>query len=205
MITIIDYGVGNLGSIENMFKRIGVNCTISSDPAVISSASKLLLPGVGAFDHCMISLQNSGLVELLREKVLEQKTPILGICVGFQLMFSESEEGSLPGLGWVQGKVVKFKPSEYHPGLRVPHMGWNVVKCEKQSLLFKKMADEEMRFYFAHSFYAQCENKDAIVCTTEYGETFTVGIEQENIMAVQFHPEKSHKFGMALFKRYAEI
>jgi imidazole glycerol-phosphate synthase subunit HisH len=205
MITIVDYGVGNLGSIKNMFNRIGVDALISSDFDTISSASKLLLPGVGSYDHCMKNLQKSGLIELLTSKVLDENVPILGICVGFQLMFSQSEEGVLPGLGWIKGKVLKFKFDKNHQDLKTPHMGWNTVVCKKQSSLLDYNDTHEVRFYFAHSFYAKCDNEEDVLCSTQYGADFTSGIESGNIMAVQFHPEKSHQFGMKLFKKFAEV
>jgi glutamine amidotransferase len=202
MVTIVDYGVGNLTSVLNMFKRIGVEADIASDPKVIQRASKLLLPGVGAFDTCAKKLFESGLMDLLHKMVLEDHIPVLGVCVGMQLLFENSEEGNLKGLGWIKGKVVKFKDDVYKMGLKVPHMGWADVLPKKNSKLLKEMYPDP-RFYFVHSFYAQPANSEDTLLEADYGYTFTAAVQKNNIAGVQFHPEKSHKFGMKLLENFA--
>ncbi len=201
MIVIIDYEVGNLGSVQNMFRKVGAASQISKDPAVISQATKLVLPGIGRFDFCMQALQKSGLIPLLQEKVLVKKTPTLGICVGFQMLAEKSEEGLEAGLGWIPAEVKKFKSKA---DLKVPHMGWNWVKPLHDSSLLKNFGDEP-RFYFAHSYYMETKVPDHDLLQTHYGVTFTSAIQRENLYGVQFHPEKSHKFGMTLFKNFAEL
>lgn len=203
MLAIIDYGVGNLASIKNILKKIGEESLITSDPSIIASADKLILPGVGAFDTCAKKLQESGLLPALNKKVLGEKTPVLGVCVGMQMLTQGSEEGILPGLGWIKGYVVKFKKDQLPDGLKIPHMGWTDVKLGKPSGLFENMY-EDPRFYFVHSYYPQLTHiEDAILYAT-YGYTFVAGIEHDNIMGVQFHPEKSHKFGMKLLDNFVK-
>lgn len=202
MIVIVDYGVGNLASIRNMFKKIGVDAEISSDAAVIGEAAKLILPGVGAFDTCAQKLNDSGLIPLLNNKVLNQKTPVLGVCVGMQLLFAGSEEGVQPGLNWIAGRVVRFRPEQLPPDLKIPHMGWTDVQPKKPSRLFEPVYDEP-RFYFVHSYYAAVERPEDILVEAVYGIRFTAAVERENIIGVQFHPEKSHKFGMQLLANFA--
>ncbi len=201
MLTIVDYGVGNLASIRNILKKIGTESVISADPETISKAEKLILPGVGAFDTCAQKLQDSGLKELLNKKVLEEKTPILGVCVGMQLLTEGSEEGDLPGLGWIRGRIVKFKNADLPAGYKIPHMGWTDVVLNKPSGLFKDMY-EEPRFYFVHSYYPQLQDEKDVMLYADYGYRFVAGMEHENIMGVQFHPEKSHKFGMKLLQNF---
>lgn len=203
MITIVDYGMGNLGSIKNMLKKVGFQCEITSSPDKIMSASKLILPGVGAFDAGMARLNDSGLIPALNEQVLLNKIPVLGICLGMQLMTHSSEEGHLPGLGWVDAKTIRFSfPETSH--LKVPHMGWNVVTFPKSSNLINTVEIEE-RFYFVHSYYVKCENNDDVLMRAKYGHEFDAGFEVGNVMGVQFHPEKSHKFGMRLLRNFAEF
>lgn len=202
MITIVDYGMGNLGSIKNMLKKVGVDSEITADPERLSRAQKLILPGVGAFDAGMARLKESGLIGVLNEKVINQKIPVLGICLGMQLMTQGSEEGKLPGLGWVQAKTSRFVPA---PGtnLKVPHMGWNVVNPCKPSALLKETAADQ-RFYFVHSYYVQCENANDTLLHAEYGHLIDAAFEVGNVIGVQFHPEKSHKFGMSILRNFAE-
>ena len=199
MITIIDYGMGNLGSIANMIKKVGHKSIITSDIEEIKKARKLILPGVGAFDNGMKHLKDSDLIEVLNKKVLIEKTPILGICLGMQLMTNSSEEGNINGLGWVDAQAKKFVSDE----LKIPHMGWNIVKHKKTSKLFDENGTEK-RFYFVHSYCVSCNNKDDILTTTPYGHDFISSFEKENIIGVQFHPEKSHKFGMNLIRNFVE-
>lgn len=203
MVCIVDYGLGNLGSIKNMLKKIGVESVITNDVQQIEQAAKLILPGVGAFDNGMQNLNTSGLTSVLNKKVLDQKTPILGICLGMQLMTAGSEEGSLPGLSWVKAKTIKFSASYNNNKVTVPHMGWEYVHQQKSSALLDGMYNEP-RFYFVHSYYVASENNQDVLLTTKYGLEYVSGFEHGNIVGVQFHPEKSHKFGMLLFKNFIE-
>lgn len=200
MITIVDYGLGNLGSVLNMMKKIVVPAQITSDPETISKAQKILLPGVGAFDAAMEKLHKTKLREILDHKALVEKVPVLGICLGMQLLTRGSEEGQLPGLNWVPAFTYKFPASQ----LKVPHMGWNLVKPFTSSPLIENF-DEEFRFYFVHSYYVKAEDEKNSIMRTEYGITFDSGIQNENIFGAQFHPEKSHRFGMQLFKNFAKL
>lgn len=199
MITIIDYGMGNLGSIANMIKKVGHKSIITSDLEEIKKAKKLILPGVGSFDNGMRNLENYGILKVLNQKVLEEKTPILGICLGMQLMTKNSEEGRLNGLGWIDALTKKFVSDT----LKVPHMGWNMIKHQKSSILFNEL-ETEKRFYFVHSYYVECNCKSDILTTTNYGHDIVSAFERENIIGVQFHPEKSHKFGMSMIKSFIE-
>lgn len=201
MLTIVDYGVGNLASIKNMLKKAGYDAVISSEEKIVLDADKLILPGVGAFDTCVQKLQQSGLINAINKKVLEEKVPVLGVCVGLQLLTAGSEEGQLPGLGWIKGKVVKFKQAQLAPGTKVPHMGWTNVTLNKPSRLFEEM-HEEPRFYFVHSYHADLENPNDALLLANYGYSFVAAIEHENIIGVQFHPEKSHKFGLKLLSNF---
>ncbi len=202
MITIIDYGVGNLSSIKNMLKRIGVAANITNNLAEIEVAEKLILPGVGHFNYGMEQLHKSGLVGILNEKVLEKKVPILGICLGVQLLTQSSEEGTAAGLGWIAGKTIAFDKTQLQSNQKIPHMGWSDVSNYQQSKLFTNMPDEP-RFYFVHSYHLALENSADVLVTANYGYQFAAGIEHENILGVQFHPEKSHKFGMKLLENFA--
>ncbi len=203
MIIIIDYGMGNLGSIINIFKKIGVTAVASSSPDEIARASKLILPGVGAFDTGMKNLGESGLLDLLHEKVIEQKTPVLGVCLGMQLLGQSSEEGSLSGLGWIAAKTVKFRldPSSQ---FKIPHMGWAYVTSTRPNRLFSDMP-YKARFYFVHSYHFVCDDLSDVIATADHGITFCAAINRGNIWGAQFHPEKSHKFGMLLCKNFAEL
>ncbi|PCJ78504.1 MAG: imidazole glycerol phosphate synthase subunit HisH [Flavobacteriales bacterium] len=203
MIVIVDYAVGNIGSILNMLKKIGVEAMISSSAEDLEKADKLILPGVGAFDSGMNKLQELGFVDVLNKKVLEEKTPILGICLGMQLMTKGSEEGILPGLGWFDAKAVKFI-FENGSRLKVPHMGWNYADTAKPSKLFENMFDDP-RFYFVHSYYIKCNCTEDVLSETNYSVGFVSGFERDNIYGVQFHPEKSHKFGLRFLKNFSEL
>jgi len=206
MIVIIDYKTGNTGSLLNMLKKIGAEAIISSEISEIKKADKLILPGVGAFDAGMINLNNSGFLEVINKKVIIDKTPILGICLGMQLFAKESEEGELKGLGWIDAKTIRFRFDETKilNNLKIPHMGWNTIDIHKNNLLFKGMP-EESKFYFVHSFHLLCNNKEDILATTNYGYDFASIIRRNNIIGAQFHPEKSHKYGMKLLKNFAEL
>lgn len=199
MTIVIDYGMGNLGSIANMIKKVGHKCIITSDLAEIKKATKLILPGVGSFDNGMKNLKELGMIEVLNQKVLSEKTPILGICLGMQLMTKSSEEGKLAGLGWIDAQTKKFVSDT----LKIPHMGWNVIKHQKESKLFEE-CESQKRFYFVHSYCVSCNQEVDILTNTNYTLDFVSSFEKENIVGVQFHPEKSHKFGMSLIKNFVE-
>ena len=203
MITIVDYGVGNLISIKNMLKKGGIESKISSEKEDVLNADKLILPGVGSFDYGMKQLRMAGLADILNERVLNKKVPILGLCLGVQLLTGSSEEGNEKGLGWIKGKTVAFDKSKLSSSEKIPHMGWAEVKDFQQSKLFTGMY-EEPRFYFVHSFHLQLENEADKLASSRYGYDFTAGIEHDNILGVQFHPEKSHKFGMKLLENFAK-
>jgi glutamine amidotransferase len=201
MITIVDYGMGNLGSVLNMFKRIGIQANITSDLREIASATKILLPGVGAFDNAMTRINETGLKEVLDKKAKLDKVPILGICLGMQLLTRGSQEGVLSGLGWIEADTIKFPQID---GLKVPHMGWNVVNPSTQSKLTFDLPNES-RFYFVHSYYVQVDKRENSILKANYGIEFDAAIQNDNIYGAQFHPEKSHKFGMQLLKNFSEI
>jgi glutamine amidotransferase len=204
MITIIDYKMGNLGSIANMIKKIGGKSMITSDINEIANAEKLILPGVGAFDNAMTNLNEMNLLSVLNKKALEDKIPVLGICLGMQLLTNSSEEGTKPGLGWIDAEVVKFRFEGTNKKLKIPHMGWNTVEIKGTHPLFSDMYPEP-RFYFVHSFYAKCKSQDNELTRTEYGFSFASAIHNGNIMGTQYHPEKSHKFGMKLLENFIKI
>lgn len=203
MITIVNYGMGNLGSVQNMFRRIGVPSEITGDPAAVARAAKLLLPGVGAFDAAMEKIAESGLREVLDRKVLEEKIPTLGICLGMQLLTHGSEEGVLPGLGWIPARTLKFRFPEGSK-LKIPHMGWNYVFPKRESALTKDLPAEP-RFYFVHSYYVQCDDEQDVLMTTPYGGDFHSIVQKGNVYGAQFHPEKSHKYGMKLLSNFASL
>lgn len=199
-IVIIDYGMGNVGSINNMLKYLGARAVISADHEVIKTADKLILPGVGHFDRAMENINNKQLLELLNEMAIVKKVPFLGICLGMQLMCRSSEEGSAKGLGFVDAVVKKFSFPDNNE-LKIPHMGWNYINpCKKSNLLIG--LEEKSRFYFVHSYFVDCANAADKLTTTQYDHDFVSAFEHENIIGVQFHPEKSHRFGINLFKNF---
>ena len=200
-IVIIDYGLGNLGSIRNMLKKIGAEGAISSNVSDIEGAEKLILPGVGNFDQGMRNLEALGLVPVLENKVIQKKTRILGICLGMQLFARKSEEGKSTGLGWIDAEVVRFKFDDKERHLKIPHMGWNLVEIRQRNPLFEEMYPEP-RFYFVHSYHIACRNEEEVLTQTFYGYKFVSSVKKENIYGVQFHPEKSHKFGMKLLDNF---
>ena len=204
MIAIIDYGVGNLGSIRNMLKKAGAPSLITSDAEEIRRADKLILPGVGAFDYGMQQLNDSGLIPILNQRVLQDKVPILGICLGVQLFTRGSEEGKLPGLGWVDADTKRFDFEKMdRKDLKIPHMGWTDVYFTKDIPLFKEMY-EAPRFYFVHTYHLLCDKQEEVLVKANYGYEFAAGIKKENIIGLQFHPEKSHKYGTLVFKNFHE-
>lgn len=186
-----------------MLNHLGIPSQISNDEEVISQAEKLILPGVGHFDYGMQQLKASGLIPLLSKKVLEDKTPILGICLGVQLFTGSSEEGTGQGLGWIKGKTIAFDKTRLASNQKIPNMGWTEVANYNQSKLFENMP-EEPRFYFVHSYHLKLNNPADCLVTSNYGYEFAAGIEHENILGVQFHPEKSHKYGMKLLENFAK-
>jgi len=202
MITVIDYGMGNLGSVINMLKKIGVASKITSDLEEIKTATKLLLPGVGSFDKAMQRINDSGIKEVLDYKALKEETPVLGICLGMQLLTNNSEEGIEKGLGYINASTKKFTFQDNK--LKVPHMGWNLVEKSTLSQLTTNF-DEESRFYFVHSYYVEVEKQENSILKTTYGLEFDSAIQHKNIYGAQFHPEKSHKFGMKLLKNFSKI
>ncbi|HQW84552.1 MAG TPA: imidazole glycerol phosphate synthase subunit HisH [Ferruginibacter sp.] len=205
MIAIVNYGIGNLGSIQNMLIKVGsTDSVITSEVTVIEQADKIILPGVGAFDKGMEKIHESGLLQTLNKAAKEDKKPILGICLGMQLLTKGSEEGSLPGLGWIDAFTVRFQINDDLAHLKVPHMGWNEVKISKEHPLVNELTVPP-RFYFVHSYYVKCMQLQDELLSCHYGIDFTCAVQHENIMGVQFHAEKSHKFGMQLLKNFASL
>jgi len=206
MVVILDYGMGNLGAHQNMMRKIGyINVIVSSKISDIENAEKIIIPGVGSFDIGMNNLNHLGLIEILNYKVLEEKTPVLGICLGMQLFAMCSEEGKNKGLDWIDSKVVRFNFKEKNWPLKIPHMGWNTVMIKKKNVLFKGMENTENRFYFVHSFHMILDCENSVVATSNYGYEFPAVIQKDNIFGAQFHPEKSHKFGINFYKNFMEI
>jgi glutamine amidotransferase len=203
-VVVVDYGQGNVGSIVNMGRKAGGRFTVSADPTVIAQASKLILPGVGAFDTAMEKLHARDLVGVLNEAVLGRRVPILGICLGVQLLLQGSEEGVRPGLGWIAGRVIRFRQEAGPDALKVPHMGWNYVAPAKPDALLQELPPEP-RFYFVHSYHLACDDPSDVLAWTDYGVRFASAVQRENIRGTQFHPEKSHKFGLAVLKNFLAV
>lgn len=201
MISIIDYGLGNILSFVNVYNRLNIKCSIAKTPEDLLNASKIILPGVGSFDQAMERLDASGLRPTLDDLVLQKGIPILGICVGMQILANTSEEGTSKGLGWIEGSVKKFDVSLTK---KIPHMGWNDVVSDTDNHLFDGLKTQA-KFYFLHSFYYECADKKNALAIASYGEEFCCAIHKENIYGVQFHPEKSHHFGTRLLKNFSEI
>lgn len=201
MITILDYGIGNLGSVRNMFRRAGLDCQITCDPNVVEKATKIVLPGVGAFDRAMRRLNESGLRSVLDQKAIHEKTPILGICLGMQLLTKGSDEGEIPGLGYVPALAHRFPAIT---GLKVPHMGWNRVTKAQTSPLIDTLPDDS-RFYFVHSYYVRVEDEAHSLLKCRYGLEYDAAIINDNIFGAQFHPEKSHKFGRSFLTAFGAL
>lgn len=201
MIAIIDYEIGNLVAIKNMYKRIGIDSLITSHPKEIEDAERLILPGNGSFDACMLSLRDTGLIPLITNKVLERRTPMLGICIGAQMLGNNSEEGIEAGLGWIDMSVKRLPSSQE---IRIPHMGWSHVKSEVSDDALNEALNDEARFYFVHSYYLDPICKDNILMTANYGIQFAAAVRKDNIVGVQFHPEKSHRFGKKFLSWFAK-
>ena len=198
-VGIIDYGAGNIGSVLNLVRKVGGTPQLVKGPEQLAEVDKLVLPGVGSFDNGMTMLKASGLIPEMQNKVLIEKIPILGICLGAQLFTRGSEEGELPGLGWIKADTVKFNFSDNK--LKIPHMGWNYVNIEHEHPILSGMYPNP-KFYFVHKYYMKPENEDSILTSTVYGTRFTSGIFKQNIIGFQFHPEKSHKYGMKIMENF---
>lgn len=202
MITIVDYGMGNTGSVSNMIKKVGGSSKITSDAKELQKAQKILLPGVGAFDNAIKNLKKLALWDVIIDKAMIEKVPVMGICLGMQLLTKGSEEGDLEGFGFVDAYTSKF--GFLNEKLPIPHMGWNSIKQKKESKLFLDDNDAHRRFYFVHSYAVNCNCQDDILTTTFYGYDFVSSFEKNNIIGCQFHPEKSHRYGMNLFQNFVE-
>ncbi len=202
MIAIVDYDIGNLAAVANMLQRLGADCEITADAHRIEQADRLVLPGNGAFDACMNNLRATGLVPLLEHKVLQQRVPLLGICVGAQMLGRDSEEGQATGLGWLDFRVRRFPAA---PGLRVPHMGWNEVRLEQPGHALAAGLEAASRFYFVHSYFIDPANAADVLLSACYGTRFAAAVACGNIAGVQFHPEKSHRYGKRLLGNFAGV
>lgn len=200
MITIIDYDIGNISAVVNMLQRLGLPCRVTANPAEVEQAERIILPGNGAFDACMQNLRASGMLPSLEEQVLQRNTPLLGICVGAQMLGSGSAEGVAPGLGWLDMRVERFPEL---PDLRIPHMGWNHVVAAQTNHPLTQYMTADTRFYFVHSYYMRPKEPENILLHAHYGINFAAGVVRGNIAGVQFHPEKSHRFGKQLLSAFA--
>jgi glutamine amidotransferase len=202
MVTIVDYGVGNLASIANMARKAGTECVISGDPQALATADRLILPGVGAFDRAMANLSERDLIPVLNERVQQRRVPTLGLCLGMQLFARASEEGTRAGLGWLAADNRRFRFEHMNGNApKVPHMGWNYIEPAAPAALLERLPPEP-RFYFVHSYHLQCDDPADVMCWTTYGYKFASGVHRANLWGTQFHPEKSHKFGLALLKNF---
>lgn len=203
-VVIINYGMGNVGSVANMLKHIGCNAILSNNIKDIEKADKLILPGVGHFSKAMENLKEYDLLDVITNKAMTDKTPLLGICLGMQLLCKSSEEGHVNGIGLINAKVKKFDFSE-EKNLKIPHMGWNITNViRSKESIFKDIA-KPARFYFVHSYYVECDEEDIILTDTVYGHSFTSAFSKDNIFGVQFHPEKSHQYGITLFENFLKL
>lgn len=204
MITIVHYGLGNISAFANVYERLNIPVSIATTADDLKTADKIILPGVGSFDHAMKKLNGSGMRSTLEERVLVQRVPVLGICVGMQMLGQSSEEGVLPGLGWIDGTVIRFDVTVFKSKTQLPHMGWNTIQPVNRHRLLANI-DNDSRFYFLHSYYFKCRNQTDTIATTTYGIPFSSAVGHMNIYGVQFHPEKSHQWGIQLLKNFAEI
>jgi glutamine amidotransferase len=204
MITLIDYGVGNIFAFQNVFKRLDIPTRIAKTTADLYDVEKLVLPGVGSFDYAMNQLNNSGMREKLDELVLEKKVTVIGVCVGMQMMGNRSDEGKLEGLKWIDAEILKLDEALIQQRTKLPHMGWNDVNPIENQALFIGL-EKEAIFYFLHSFYFKCNNSNDSIATSEYGLSFSSAVNRSNIFGVQFHPEKSHQYGEKLLHNFAKL
>ncbi len=203
-VLIVDYGMGNVGSVANMLRKVGASSEVSGDPDRIAEAESLLLPGVGAFDVAMDALRDQGLVEPL-ERVRRRGVPVLGICLGMQLLADSSEEGTSIGLGWIPGRVTRLPSTGTDGPVRLPHMGWSAATAIKTSPRVPSLGRDDARYYFVHSYAYRCDDPADVLGESWYGTTFTSAVERDNVLGVQFHPEKSHRHGMALLADFAGV
>lgn len=204
MITIIDYGSGNIRAIGNIYDKLNVEYTIAKSPEQVIGAKKIFLPGVGAFDETISMLDSTGFRKVLDKEVLENKVPIMGICVGMQILADSSEEGTCKGLGYIKGKVKKIDANAIIQKPKLPHLGWNSIEIVKKNELLQNI-DPVFGFYFLHSFYFECEDQSNVLATTNYGTTFASAVQRENVFGIQFHPEKSHHNGVKLLHNFANL
>lgn len=204
MLTLIDYGVGNINAFLNIYKQLNIPVTVAKTADDLKYTSKIILPGVGHFDYAMEQLEASGMRQKLDKLVLESKVPVVGICVGMQMLASSSDEGKLPGLGWLDASVKKFDEKSIQYATHLPHMGWNDIKPVKENSILKGM-ENDAKFYFLHSYYFHCNRSEDTIAVTDYGINFSCAVNKENIYGVQFHPEKSHQYGIQLLKNFADL
>jgi glutamine amidotransferase len=204
MITLIDYGVGNIFAFQNVYKRLSIPTKIAKNPQDLLNAKKLILPGVGSFDFAMSQLNASGMREKLDELVIQNEIPVIGICVGMQMMGNRSDEGRADGLGWINGDILKFDEKLINHRTKLPHMGWNDVKPVLENPLFNGL-EKDAIFYFLHSYYFKCNNPNDSIAISDYGIFFSSAVNHKNIYGIQFHPEKSHQFGEKLLYNFAKI
>lgn len=204
MVVVVDYNVGNPGSIINMLKKIGVPACITGDAREIAKAERIILPGVGAFDHGMQELRRRGLEGVLQDQVLGEQKLLLGICLGMQMLGNSSEEGQEPGLGWIDAETRRFDQASMSSDLRIPHMGWNWVSVKRKNRLFAQYPSPP-RFYFVHSYHVVCNDEADVLASCHYGINFTCAVGKNNVFGTQFHPEKSHRFGLQLLRNFTEM
>jgi glutamine amidotransferase len=204
MIGIIDYGLGNIRAFLNAYEKLHIPCKLIKNNNDFKQISKIILPGVGAFDHAMTKLNESGIRNQLEDLVIKFNMPVLGICVGMQILSNYSQEGNLSGLGWIDGYVKKFDPDTIPFKSKLPHMGWNTICSNKENPIINKLENDSI-FYFLHSYYFQCSNNNNILTTTNYGINYTSSVNKDNIYGVQFHPEKSHQNGLTILENFAKL
>jgi imidazole glycerol-phosphate synthase subunit HisH len=204
MIAIVDFGSGNIGAFVNAYNGLGIPLRVAKKSDDLEGATKIILPGVGAFDDAMEKLEQSGMRPALDDLVLRQHVPVVGVCVGMQMLAASSEEGKLRGLGWIDGDVKRFEPTAIDGSIRVPHMGWNNVQQLKATPLFDGL-EVDSRFYFLHSFYLECHRAEDVVAVTDHGGEFVAAVSSGNVFGVQFHPEKSHGWGRRLLENFAAL
>lgn len=204
MITIVDYGLGNITAFLNVYRRLNIDARTARTADELRDATRIVLPGVGHFDHAMRQLDESGMRSRLQELVMERGVPVLGVCVGMQMLATRSDEGVLPGLNWIPGQVRSFESWDASKELPLPHMGWNDVKPVAGNALFEQL-NENARFYFLHSFFFECAQAEDAVAVAEYGGDFSCAVQSGNVYGVQFHPEKSHTFGTRLLRNFANL